>query len=149
MWYMVLVLRTVDPELYYEFLRGKATDAEVVDRIFSRSPELREIQQRNDGCVFESLIVLAAEEVSGDEEEGIDSPLLRRYQEQVQDETRDPKTRKHARTVLQRFEVLGNGRVNLSYGPFARFGFKHSVARIELLSPGLIGEGVGAAALRP
>ena len=145
-----LIVRTVDPDLYYEFLRGKATDAEVVDRIFSRSPGLREIQQETAGCVFESLIVLAAREVSGDDEETIDSPLLRRYQQQVQEETSGSTARKHAQDVLERFEILSNGSAVLKYGgPGGRFGFKHSVQRLELLSPSLIGERVEPAAPGP
>ena len=146
---VALIVRTVDPDLYYEFLRGKATDAEVVDRFFSRSPELREIQQENPGCVFESLIVLAAQEVSGGEHKPIDSPLVRRYEQQVQEEKSGSTAGKHAEAVLRRFERSSDGGVVLRYGgPTGRFGFKHSVQRLELLSPGLIGDMVGTASFR-
>lgn len=124
-----------------------------MDRIFSRSPELQEFQKKNDGCMFEALVVLAAWEVSGSLEEAIDSPLLRRYQERVQDGAGDPTTRKHAERVLARFNVSSGGRASLAYGGYSgalgRFGFKHSVDRLELLSPGLIGERESPASLRP
>lgn len=138
-----LIVRTVDPDLYHAFRRGNVADAEVVDRIFNPTPELRKVQQENAGCVFEALIILAAKEISGDGEESIDSPLLRRYQQQVQEESSDSKARKHAQDVLKRFEISDSGTAVLKY-PGA-FGFKHSVQRLELLSPGLVGENVDAA----
>ena len=141
-----LILRTVDSELYYKFVRGEATDLEVVDRVFSRSNGLRKLQQEHAGCVFESLIVLAAHEVSGDESESIDSPLVQRYQKQFQEGTPAPTSKKHAEQVLKRFEILKDGRAVLKFGgPSRRFGFKHSVDRLELISPGLIGKRTGAA----
>lgn len=142
-----LILRTIDPDLYHAFRRGRVTDAEVVDRTLNRTPELRKIQQESAGCGFEVLIVLAAQEVSGEEEESIDSPLLRRYQQQVQEESSGSKARKHAEDVLRRFKILDSGTA-VPMHPW-RIGFKHSVERLELLSPGLIGENVGEASPGP
>ena len=145
-----LIVRTVDPDLYYEFLRGKATDAEVVDRIFSLSPRLREIQPESVACSFESVIVLAAKEVSHGHGEAIDSPLLRRYQEQIRNEKCDLTTRKHATRVLAYFNVSSSGHAHLGFGRWpGRLGFKYAVDRLELLSPGLIGERDGPATSRP
>ena len=142
-----LIMRTVDPELYDKFLGGKVTDADVVDQIFSRSPELLEFQQRNAGCVFEALIVLSAHEVSGHEHQPIESPLLRRYGQAIQEDA-PLAAKQHAKEVLKRFEISDNGTAQLKSGPtYGAYGFMHSVKRLELLSPALAHEMRGATPL--
>lgn len=140
---LALIVKTVDRDLYYRFLRGKATDADVVDRIFSLTSELRTLQYENVGCVLESLLVLAGWEVTGDIGRAIDSPLLRKYQNQTQSESGDSAAKKHAEKLLSRFDISSDGQAHLKHSGPGAFGFKHSVDRLELLSPSLIGESVG------
>ena len=132
---VALIVRTVDSELYYKFVRGEATDLDVVGRVFERNAGLRELQEEHAGCMFETMIVLAAYEVSGDAGDSIDSPLLKRYRERVGDEASDPTARKHAQRVIASLESLTRG-TPVDLGTIGRrFGFKHSVQRLELLSP--------------
>lgn len=93
-----------------------------------------------------ALIILGAQELSRDVSEAIDSPLLRRYQRQVQEEESGSTTaRKHAQDVLQRFVISSDGSVVSKFGGGTeRFGFKCSVDRLELVSLGLVGETVRA-----
>lgn len=146
---VALIVRTVDSDLYYKFVRGEATDLDVVGRVFERNPGLRELQEEHAGCMFETMIVLAAHEVSGDAGESIDSPLLKKYRERVGDEASDPRARKHAQCVIARLESLTRGEPVDSGTIGRRFGFKDSVQRLELLSPSLIGEWTKGASHQP
>ena len=144
---VALIVRTVDLDLYLKFARGEATDLAVVDRVFVRSTALREIQQENAGCLFEAMIILAAYEVAGVDQYSIDTPLLKRYRKQVDGETSAPSAKKHAEAVIRRFESLLDESALRNTGQ--RFGFNHTVQRLELLSPGLIRERTGEASLHP
>ena len=144
---VALIVRTVDLDLYLKFARGEATDLAVVDRVFVRSTGLAEIQQENAGCLFEAMIILAAHEVAGVDQDSIDSPLLERYQKQVDGETSDPSAKKHAEAVLRRLKSLLDESTLGDTGQ--RFGFNHTVQRLELLSPGLIRERTGEDSLHP
>ena len=97
---VVLILRTVDLELYFQFNRGEATDLEAVDGVFARNPGLRRLQLEHPGCVFEVMIVFAAREVSGRFDESIESPLLARYEKLRDPEALDSVDRKQATRVL-------------------------------------------------
>ena len=143
---VALIMRTVDSELYYKFVRGEATDVNIVDGVFGRNPGLRGLQNEFDRCLFEAVIILAAHEVSGDDENSIDSPLLQMYKKQVRDESPESKFRKHAATVIKSVDRLVDGSESGRFGNIgSRFGFKQSVQRLELLSPSLIGQRTGAA----
>ena len=130
---VALILRTIDVDLYHRFHCGEASDLDVVDKVFAPSGAIT-LEEEEVRSFFEIEIILAAREVSG----STDSPLLRRYQKLVDAEDSDPSSRnpdrKRGVKILEwaehvRQEGLG--------GPI---GFCASVQRIELLSPGLIGE---------
>ena len=138
---VALIVRTVDLELYHKFARGEATDLEVVDRVFERNAGLRELQKNHHGCLFETMIILAAHEVSGDDGSPTNSPLLTRYEEQAGDEVCDATTKQHAEEIIQRVQRLAGETTTLRFGTIGRrFGFKHSVQRLDLLSTGLVSE---------
>ena len=142
---VALIVRTADSELYYNFVRGEATDLDVVNRVLERNPGLRELRKQHAGHMFEAMIILAGLEVSGDDRDSFDSPLWNEYKRRIGDESLDPMVKRHARGVIRCLETLFDGRT-LQFGTVGnRFGFMHSVQRLELLSPSLIRGGAKAA----
>ena len=141
---VALIMRTVDLELYYEFVRGEATDLEVVDRVFKGDPWLRKAKNEYNRALFEAIVILAFYELSGARYGETKSPLLQRYTELVRDESSDAMSKNHGTQIISHFEAFKNG-ISLRFGiPDQRFGFKRTVERLELVSPGLIGETIRA-----
>ena len=136
---VALIVRTIDADLYHRFVRGAASDLEVVDRMFDH-PEVTHLQREPAGRLFETTIILAAGERNGrvipfSRPTVSTSPLLQRYQELVSAEVspsapQSPE-RTHAEKVLRMVE-------NTVPTTLVGFGFKHAVQRLELLSTDLI-----------
>lgn len=133
------ILRTIDPGLYFRFIRGEASDLEVVDHVFNR-PVANALQQ-HEGYLFEAAIIVAAHEdilrnlIS---EKQFQSPLLQRHEKFVQATKSDGEPpnpeRKRAERVIELVRCLRR-QLNFNSG---EFGFRHSVERLELLSPSLV-----------
>ena len=139
---VALVLRTLDSELYREFTLGEKTDLEVANSLFSHIGEDWLLGEHN-RILFEAAIIIGYLEILGVDmdigwQQKIDSPLLSHYREAMETEVSDGGTEdkylQHARGVTDLIQVMSKG--------YARggIGFKHSVRRIELLSPGLMGD---------
>ena len=87
---VVIIIRTVDLDLYYRFIRGEASDKEVVDSIF-RSTENNHLRETsiysNIGPLFEKLVIQGCREMSklhgGGSDVQITSPLREHYTEYV------------------------------------------------------------------
>lgn len=136
---VALILRTVNPDLYYKFIQSEATDEQIVDAMFSR-PEAKNIQWEKKNVLFEAVIIMAAHEIldpTGQSE--INSPLDKKYKELVKEETGDrlldQPNLKHAQKVVELVEHFSE---RSKYG--GCLGFKHSVQCLELLSDDLIEE---------
>lgn len=133
------ILRTIDPGLYFRFIRGEASDLEVVDQVFSR-PAAKVLQQ-HEGYLFEAAIIIAAHEdilknlIS---EKQFQSSLLQRHEKLVQATKSDGEPpnpeRKRTERVIELVRYLRR-QLNFTSG---EFGFRHSVERLELLSPSLV-----------
>ena len=136
---VALIVRTIDADLYHRFVRGAASDLEVVDRMFDR-PEVTHLQREPAGRLFETTIILAAGERNGhviyfSRPTASTSLLLQRYQKLVEADAsggaaQSPE-RAHAEKVIGMVE-------NTVPTTLVGFGFKHSVQRLELLSTDLI-----------
>ena len=133
------ILRTVDPELYFRFIRGDASDLEVVDHVFNR-PTANALQQQEEGYLFEATVIGAAHEIVIQDSyvaEQFESPLLQRHKKVVQatksDSASPNSERKRAERVI---EIVDYFRQRTGFRP-QRFGFREAVQRIELLSPSL------------
>lgn len=135
---VVLILRTINADLYHRFVRGEISDLEIVDTIFAR-PEVKTLQQTEEGQWFEAIIITSARERRGINPSAqlapSSSPLLERYESQIQSpQPDDDADQKHARDVVgmveafQRDSAIIEGR---------GVGFNESVQRLELLSAGL------------
>ena len=130
---VAVILRTIDRKLYFQFIRGEASDLDVVERVLAPNPRLRKLQLEHSGRMFEVMIAFAAKEVSRALHKPGGSPLLDRYRKVVDSDGPDSQDRKHATDVLRLYHDLQGGRP-------MRFGFLEAVNRLELLSEGLLGQ---------
>ena len=139
---VLLIIRTIDSDIYCKFIRGEINDFEVVKTVFGR-PEIKELRQRREGYLLEAVIILGAQEQAGKSSlHTIKSPLYEKYKNLVDSEQHDLENPdyRHAYGVLERIDTLSRSR---SYGD--TLGFKESVQRLELLTPSLIDERTEAA----
>lgn len=133
-----LILRTFDTRLCWEFSIGEKTDLEVIDGMFRYIGE-DSFLGVYDRILFETVIIFGYLEISGVDVRGkqnLNSPLLNRYHEAVNAAVDDggasDRYLQHARGVTKFVQDMSKGHLR------GRVGFKDSVHRIELLSPGLI-----------
>lgn len=134
------ILRTIDPGLYFRFIRGEASDLEVVDHVFSR-PAAKVLQQQREGYRFEAAIIIAAHEETLDNltpQEQFESPLLQRYEDLDQAAESDGASPNPERERAKRVIALVRNLRQQYYDFGGGFGFRHSVERLELLSPSLV-----------
>ena len=72
---VALIVRTIDSDLYYQFVRGEVSDLEVVDTVFNRSGA-KALQQGSIGCMFEAILIQARRKITSSDS----SELWQRYQ---------------------------------------------------------------------
>ena len=75
---IALIIRTIESETYYRFVRGDADDVEVVDALFNK-PWTKGVQQEFNGCLVEAMIIVGRKELSRNPRikyRNTDSPLL-------------------------------------------------------------------------
>ena len=134
---VLLIIRTIDSDLYCKFIRGEITESEVVKTVFDR-PGVKDLQWKTEGSILEAVVILGAQERDNKSFlHTIKSPLYEKYKNLVDSEPHDLENPDYRRAyeVLQRTETLSR---NHSYGD--TLGFKESVQRLELLTPSLIDE---------
>ena len=129
----VLILRTMEPDLYRRFLDGRATDEEVADALFGRLDST--YRTTTEGQNFETEIIMAATEddlINRRSFEAMNSRLLARYHELTS--TTIPKARaeerKHAQTIINFVSAEQRNRGH-QWGDRK---FRDTVARLEILS---------------
>lgn len=123
---VALIMRTIDEQLYHRFRIGKATDLEVVEKIFpgkENSIQLTELPRRQ----FEFTIMLGYKELSDQQPR-----LLQHYQDVQSSEEPENDAlrvyRSHAEQVLDLYD-----RVRQAHG-YHGAGFRFVIPRIELFS---------------
>lgn len=134
---VALILRTIDVNLYHRFIRGEASDEQVIDAVFSR-PETKDIREEKKSILFEAVTILACCEVSGSCDDEINTPLMAKYriwaQSAEKSATPDFPDAPRAKDVAYHVHGL------LERTPFAYrtgIGFMHSAQCLELLYSGL------------
>ena len=140
---VALILRTMDRGLYDRFVKEKASDLEVVDKLFER-PGLKTRRYEDGVIAFEATLILctAARQISApSQQKQIHSPLLDRYreldrteQELLQDGNSEDATRideaEHGKRVVNAVEKA-------MIWEKGRLGFPQAVHRLELFSEDL------------
>ena len=137
----LVILRTLDRELYYRFVDGQASDAEVVDGVVGSFSESVRVGHEREVAAFEAWVIASQKERDrGDgfpSDVSSDTPLMQRCMAAVADEAVEDnllakQKGKHAREVLELVDVIGKD--SRRYGGIK---FRETVKRIELLSPDL------------
>ena len=143
---VALIIRTIAPDRYNQFIRGAVSDRQVVDTVFGRDG-IRTLQRDHEGLLFEATIILGGQEkeiAQSLSSEAIKSPLLQLYKDVVDAGQSDPTSRAsdqdHANEVISMVHQMEKSFI--FEGPH-NIGFWHSVQRLELLSPALIDERSG------
>ena len=137
----LVILRTLDRELYYRFVAGRASDAAVADQVAERLGAHARVRHKRELAAFEAWIVACQQERDagdgGVHDDTADTPLMQRYAEVLAaneaEGGQSPTSReRHAREVLHLLDAI---RRDSRYYDGIRF--KATVQRIELLSPDL------------
>ena len=139
---VALVIRTLDVDLYWQFVRGAVSDQVVVDRIYERcgiTDAVKESSSKRPGCsVFEAVVSVASEEIycgdrEPDYEQDIRSELVEKYRQvvNINSDDIDISAVGYARIVLS---LVKHYRVEESFHMPYFLGFPDSVRHIELLT---------------
>lgn len=138
-----LILRTINMKLYHDFVNGRVSDLEVVEKVFG-SHQGAILQQTLEGRLFEATLIMAYRELMAPvvpNESSFKTPLESRYNEKQTewkiDNTDDP-TEEHWHKVLELVESYKTEPFRYTGGSSS---FMTSVKRIELLSREMMDEG--------
>lgn len=136
--FSLLIVRTIDTDLYYQFIRGEITDEDVANSIFG-TEGLEALRSTHTGRRFEAVLIVAGQEIdfmhSKSSYTSHESPLHQRYNEAVAQPSKvGTEELKHAESVLDTVEQLRLGLFNRGV---MGVGVEATIQRIELLSPEL------------
>ena len=142
-----LVLRTLNSQLYQDFVAGKVSDLEVVDKLFD-SHKRKRLQQTSQGCLFEGILIMAHRELHPPDNNSPRTPLEDRYYEKraaLEDEfNEDPAkqpAKEHWNIVLDMVDSLSADAARYSQFSRSDIGFMISVKRLELVTGEMINKG--------
>ena len=132
----LVIVRTLDRELYYRFVDGRASDADVVDGVVDRLGEDACARHGREMTAFEAWAIASQRE--RDRGDGwmfdglVETPLMRRYgeigpEDGAQDDGSATKAQKHASEVLGLLRVIDR-----DSGSFQGIKFKAVLARLRL-----------------
>ena len=138
---VLLIIRTIDSDLYSKFIHGEITDSEAVKTVFDRSG-VKDLQWKREGSLFEAVVILGAHERDNKSFlDTIQSPFYKKYEDFYKKhkdltdvESKNPDLER-AYNVLLWVEKLRK-----PYIQGNTLGFKESVQRLELLTAFLIDE---------
>ena len=139
---VALVIRTLDVDVYWQFVRGTVSDQGVVDRIFDRcgiTDAVKASSSKRHGCsTFEAVVAVAGEEIScgdrePDYEQDIRSELVDKYRQVIRSDSDSIGTEDvhYARRVLN---LVKHYRVGDAFSMPYFLGYLESVGHIELLT---------------
>ena len=128
---VLVILRTLDPVLYYRFVDGRASDAEVVDGMVAHLGENARARHHHEFVAFEASMIASQWERDGTRE----SPLMQRHSEaaaneEVKDEPSANQEEPYSQAVLNLVKEIAR-----NSWPYSGVRFKAVVQRIELFSP--------------
>ena len=121
---VALVLRTLNLDLYYRFVRDEASDLEVADKIFER-PGLKAIKETTMGGVFQSHLIAATYASLRRRNLSGESPLEQHIRQWTQDGNLDNASPVH--------DII-----DMAKSFSSSTGFHHAVRQIELFSDDLL-----------
>lgn len=139
-----LIIRTIDEDLYHQFVQDEVSDHNVVEKLFS-GPGARTLRHEKEGHLFEIAVIIAKQEGKQMTEETSSSELLRHYSELVgSDELSklkmlSPLVRPPLQPTGPDCSALEHAKTIIFSKPLGEMpGFREAVRRLELFSPSLI-----------
>ncbi len=137
---ILIIIRTLDRDLYNQFVNGRASDADVVDGVVKRLEANMNTRCEREITAFEAWMIRGQQERDGRNDYGqpgwSDTPLMHRHNKMIaDDEPQDHLTRKersHAEQVLNLLNRICQPSID-----YDGIGFNATVKRIELFSPDL------------
>ncbi len=136
---IALILRFLDSEIYWKFIRGESSDRDVIDRIH-QGVEGTNLRSKISACQFEASVVVAGHEIAESLRQGsYESPLIEHYRQVIAEKqmksqaSRLDEVGRHAQSVVSLSEELPHRFIH-------GMGFLVAVKRIELISAGLISD---------
>ena len=132
-----VILRTIKTRLYHEFINKRASDLVVVEEVFAGS-EGKELQQTDQGCWFEAILILASREIAGYGDYRLKfTPLHKKYRDLQGTPGGAGQDEKHIEAVL---ELVNRKDIFLGNfpDPYPPLGFLEATKRLELLDGKLI-----------
>ena len=130
---VALIMRTIAPDLYHNFVRGQVEDRDAIKALLSRERGFKNAHMEH---YLEAAIIVAAMEIRNPDRDltlAEPSPLLKQYLESAERQGEGNESDVRGQTVAQ---IVKDLRTNELLGN--RLGFKEAARRIELLSPSLI-----------
>ena len=131
---VALILRTINSDLFFQFIRGEVSDQDVADELFNR-PWAKELRQAHAGQLAEAVIIAGSDDLN------IESKLWQKYNALIEqgndgDATPNQEDQRHAHGVINIARHFLQSYVRHGRG----IGFTQSVLRLDLLSPDLMDE---------
>ena len=141
---VVLILRTLDLDVYRRFLRGQISDLEVVESVFARVGGLT-LQRTHEGRVFEAIIITGHRDIAKVDSFNSDfvSPLEEKYNKVVETYQDQYNVHRPDSLLLNREYIHASGVISIVHQALTgelSVGFSPTVERIELLSKDLVDE---------
>ena len=134
----LLIVRTIEPEIYHQFVNGKVSDLEVIKKVLVHY-NAEALQENRGKAWFEASIITAAAEglTIHHQQTPNSSSLLQQYEDTLVDKSEDSSSaadRQHAQDVVELVKFFSQQRV-YNRSPLE---FRNAVRRLELLSADLI-----------
>lgn len=103
---LMMILRTIDTNVYYEFIRSNMTGKEVADHVFNL-PELQSIKWTASAALFEALLIIADDEFRSrlhTQSRPVQNVLYDDHIYTLEKDEPDPLVRLHSSRVIQHYK---------------------------------------------
>ena len=137
---VALIIRTMDPASYREFMNGEIEDAVVAQRIFAKI-DVDDKRREHQRALFETVLIVGMLEIGNEVGRSLTdstTPLLDRYQSVVSSNADGGSWDRSVVYAKHVVEMVNTFRSEAVVGPPS--GFVLAARRLELLSPDLVGE---------
>ena len=126
---ILIILRTIWPDLYYQFIEREISDLEIINKIFDTPEKKSEQFNSHDIAYFEAILVIGYKELQspGSSYDRLDSPLELLYKNEKIEQLSEEEA-KHRNNVIEQIGAIEKGLVT-----HAPLGFIITIDRLELL----------------
>ena len=125
----LIILRTIWPDLYYQFIEREISDLEVVEKIFDTLEKKSEQYNSREIAYFEAVLAVGYKELRspGSSYDRLDSPLELLYKSEKIEQLSEEEA-KHRKNVIEHIGAIEKGLITN-----VPLGFLYTIDRLELL----------------